>query len=409
MKKVFKQTNKLILGIICLVLASVTILAFGGISTIAYAQTSVLESKVAINMTAYDNYVLNERLLDLTISHIKQNMGEDLEIEKTKTLYDFDGNKYTLFELSPTGYIIYHIDSGKFIEYSAESISPYLNVSKNLYYGGAMQYYYSVKDSLQHTIKNDLSFSKSNISMLSLDSRKMVKALNGNIMESNIDYINGKSSNKNIANIKGEVEKKEKSISKTSSARIGMTSFFPNLDTASEIGYRDGGACGYIATNLVIGYNYFAYDYGLINNSSYVNFSNKTMNGSGLTDRLLVLNGENPSGGNFGGTTANTMFNIMGDYMDEINNYESWKCSWYLLSPNTKSTLDDGYPVALFGSLANPQASGNINHAVVAYDYGNYGLFNMYRKYRVHFGWANYASVWLESPVVGSNFFMKIN
>ncbi|MFA6866956.1 MAG: hypothetical protein WCR54_05515 [Clostridia bacterium] len=409
MDKMLKKTNKIILGIICFLLASVTILAFGGTSAIAYAQTKDLDSKFACNMTAYDNYVLNERLLDLTKSHIKQNMGEDFLIEKTKTLYDFDGNKYTLFELSPTGYIIYHIDSGKFVEYSAESVSPYLNVSKNLYYGGAMQYYYGVKDTLQHTIKKDINFSASNISMLALDSRKMVKALNVNILESNIDYINGKCSNINIANIEGEVEKKEKSLSKTTSARIGMTSFFPNLKTASQIGYRDGGACGYIATNLVIGYNYFAFDYGLISNSSYVNFSNKTMNGSGLTDRLLVLNGENPNGGNFGGTTSNTMYNVMKDYMDEINNYESWKCSWYLLSPNTKSTLDDGYPVALFGSFDNPQASGSINHAVVAYDYGNYGLFNMYRKYRVHFGWTDYASVWLESPVVGSNFFMKIS
>ncbi len=190
-----------------------------------------------------------------------------------------------------------------------------------------------------------------------------------------------------------------------------MTSFYPNLTTDTEIGYWEVngyGCCGYIAANLVIGYDYFAFDYGLISDSSYVDFTNKSMDGPGLTQRLIELDGEDPYGSSIGGTDALTIFNLMDDYFDEVYNTEPWTYSWYLTSTNIKPTLDDGYPVAVFGSLENPQSSGNINHAVVAYDYDNYGFLNMFRKYRVHFGWANYASVWLESPIIGSNFYMKI-
>ena len=68
-----------------------------------------------------------------------------------------------------------------------------------------------------------------------------------------------------------------------------MMDFFPKLTTARQIGYRDGNVCGYIASNLIIGYNYFAYDYGLIKDLSFVDRTNKTMNGPGLTNKLLEL------------------------------------------------------------------------------------------------------------------------
>jgi hypothetical protein len=134
------------------------------------------------------------------------------------------------------------------------------------------------------------------------------------------------------------------------------------------------------------------------------------MNGPGLTNRLLELAGEDPSGTNFSGTYSYDMFVVIGAYLNEVFNTEPWTYSWYFLNTNVKSTLDDGYPVVIFGSLKQPNgASGNINHAVVAYDYANYGFLNASRKYRVHYGWSGYASVWLESPTIGSNCFMKIS
>lgn len=239
----------------------------------------------------------------------------------------------------------------------------------------------------------------------------MTQALTENVLESNLSYINGESKNINSAVIRGEVEENAVIAPQTTTARISMTSFYPQLTTDTQIGYWEvgnSGVCGYIAANLIIGYNYFAFDYGLISNSSYVNFSNKTMNGPGLTKRLIELDGKDPDGSSIGGTDALAIFNIMDEYFAEVYNTEPWTYSWYLLGTNVKSTLDAGYPVAIFGNLNNPQGGSNINHAVVACDYANYGFLNMFRKYRVHFGWSGYASVWLESPVIGSDFYMRI-
>lgn len=127
-----------------------------------------------------------------------------------------------------------------------------------------------------------------------------------------------------------------------------------------------------------------------------------------VAKRLIELDGKDPDGSSIGGTDALAIFNIMDEYFAEVYNTEPWTYSWYLLGTNVKSTLDAGYPVAIFGNLNNPQGGSNINHAVVAYDYANYGFLNMFRKYRVHFGWSGYASVWLESPVIGSDFYMRI-
>ena len=47
-----------------------------------------------------------------------------LQISVIKKVKDFSGNKYTVIECEPNGYFIYHNESGKFIEYAIDSISP---------------------------------------------------------------------------------------------------------------------------------------------------------------------------------------------------------------------------------------------------------------------------------------------
>lgn len=390
------------------------IILLGAIYSIPMAGVAFAEAKsnrIVNEMEAFENKTMNQRLYTLTSNHIATNMNRNSSIATTKQLVDFAGNRYVLFELSPKGYIIYHIDSGKFVEYSEDSFSPYLGYSSNLCYGGGMQYYYLQEDKFFHTIKHDLSFPQSSVSELCSDSQNMSDNFCVHPSSENLNFINkGTPLRRGVEEIKGVAEKREQLQTRSTSPRISMTDFFPRLITTDEIGYRDNGCCGYIATNLIIGYNYFAYDYGLINNSSYVDFTNKTMNGTGLTDRLLTLAGQDPEADYIPGTYSYNMFVVLGSYFDEISNYRPWTLSWYFLSTNVKSTLDDGYPVVLFGSLPDPDGiSGNINHAVVAYDYANYGFLNLGTKYRVHFGWSGCASIWLESPTIGSNCFMKIS
>ncbi|MDR0220572.1 MAG: hypothetical protein LBI54_04095 [Lachnospiraceae bacterium] len=62
-------------------------------------------------------------------------------ISKIKRITDFAGNQYTLVECSPTGYMIFHIESGIFTEYSATAPSPYLGEEGNFYYLGLKGYY----------------------------------------------------------------------------------------------------------------------------------------------------------------------------------------------------------------------------------------------------------------------------
>ena len=159
----------------------------------------------------------------------------------------------------------------------------------------------------------------------------------------------------------------------------------------------------------MIAYNYFAFDSGLITNSSYINSTAKTLNGPGLTNKLLELNGQDTSASSFDGTTGTSLMNIVGNYLETVPNRHGWYYGWRILAIDATKTLDQGYPVALFGSLPQLTSSGNVNHAVVAYDYEKYGFLNLSTKYRVHYGWSGYSSVWLESPVIGTVMFMTIS
>lgn len=429
MKNILKN-KQLAIGSICIILITIIMAFFCSPLTVVFAENQKDNINIVSEMTTYNDLQKNQRLYDLTLNHIATNMNPNSSISNIKQLNDFDGNKYTLFELNPIGYAIYHKASGKYVEYAEDSYSPYLGYNSNLYYGGGMQYYKLQNGNLIHTLKSDLSIAENSISEMAADSRKMSNAFCYNPASNNLSYINDGVNIEGIDIINGAIAQKESSqtnatvqeeilqtraiaqeetLQTRATARIGMTTFFPALNTSTKMGYRNGGVCGYIATNLILGYNYFAFDYGLISNNTYINFTNKTMNGAGLTNRLLQLAGEDPNASSFSGTYSYDMFLVIGSYLSEVNNYQPWSYSWYFLKTNIKSTLDDGYPVVIFGSLVQPNgSSGQINHAVVAYDYANYGFLNASRKYRVHYGWSGYASVWLESPTIGSNCYMKI-
>ena len=401
MNKTITKRLSIALSIILLLFITFGICFAGNLGTTPVAAA---EQATVANMTAYSSFAENQRLYAMTEDHIDVNMGSDLTIDSIKSLQDFDGNQYTLFELDPIGYIIYYNDSGKYIEYSESSYSPYLNLTGNLYYGGAMQYYREDGDVLIHTLKSDTTIDKTNIPVLSSYSHEMALALTENPDTHNLSYIGGGETHYAAPVIDGVV-----STRAAVSANISMTSFFPNLRTSTQIGYRSGGVCGYIAGAMMIAYNYFAFDSGLITNSSYINSSAKTLNGPGLTNRLLELNGQDPDASSFDGTTGTSLMNIVGNYLDTVPNRHGWSYGWRILAIDATATLDQGYPVPLFGSLPQLTSSGNVNHAVVAYDYEKYGFLNLGTKYRVHYGWSGYSSVWLESPVIGTVMFMTIS
>lgn len=343
-----------------------------------------------------------QRLVILTEAYIEEGFGSSLSIDRIKTLRDFDGNAFILFELLPTGYLIYHENSGKYVECASESSSPYLNVQGELYYGGMMAYYYRDGDLLRHTLTEE-TVAASETGAFAEASRKTDAALVQTAETTNLAYLEGETNTVPAVFSQGNAYTSASAQSSVT-PRISMESFFENLDTDDKLGGRYGKICGYISSNLIIGYNYFAYDYGLISDPSYVDMENKTMNGPKLTNKLLEIAGKNSLAANPGGTGASDAYGYVGDYLNTVNNLRAWSYGWRLFDWEAHATIDAGHPAAIYGNLVDVEnPNEKINHAVVAYDY------NEKRQLIVHYGWPNYTRVLIDSGLIGTTFFMKLS
>ncbi len=355
--------------------------------------------KLISDITAYDSKDKNERLLTLTRARIERNMQDNIEIERIKELKDFADTTYTLFELAPTGYIIYHSESGQFIEYTSISSSPYLGFEGELYYGGMMQYYYRNGDELSHTLKEDTSIPLAEAGHYADACRQMNLSLKEDTEFENLSYIGGESTV--VPSRRIISEKTAMKASPNSNPLISMGAFFSRLTKKEQIGEREGNVCGYIATNLIIGYNYFAYDRGLIPDKSYVNEADISMNGPKLTNYLLTVAGKDPNKPPFSGTGANDAYGYTRDYMKTVSNQRSWEIGWRLFKIKAQESIAAGHPVGLYGNFEKPYNSEKINHAVVGYGYEN-------GHFVVHYGWANYPRVITAGGLIGTTFYMNV-
>lgn len=390
--------------IICVSLVlCLSILFLSGFFTIGIAKADVvieINFVTAQNMSAYDSISQNQNLLNLTDEHIQQNMDEGLIIGNVKNLIDFNDGKYTLFELNPIGYIIYHNESGKFIEYSSSAPSPYSDKDGILYYGGPMQYFKQQEDILVGTVDTESTILASEIDTLQESSEIMSTKLIMTQAEENVNYING-----TIEEIPSQAAQRQ--IAPRSSPSLSMASFFTNIRTSTEIGYRNGGVCGYVAAGMQLAYNRFAYDSGLVS-SSYLNMTTQKLNGAGLTNRLLEINGQDTSATTFPGTTAAGMQDCVAAYLNTVPNQKSWEIAWSDLAVSANSNIDNNHPVVLFGNFEDVQSGGRINHAIVAYGYQKYGLFWAFTRYRCHYGWSGYYDVSVESVLIGTSLYLKM-
>ncbi len=358
------------------------------------------EKKLISDITAYDSKDKNERLLTLTRAHIERNMQDNIEIERIKELKDFADTTYTLFELAPTGYIIYHSESGQFIEYTSISSSPYLGFEGELYYGGMMQYYYRNGDELSHTLKEDTSIPLAEAGHYADACRQMNLSLKEDTEFENLSYIGGESTV--VPSRRIFSEKTAMKAAYPNTPRISMEYFFLNLRTEYQIGYRDGEACGYIASNMIVGYNYFAYDYGLVPDYTYVNEYNFSMRGPKLTDYILTVAGKDPNKPPFSGTAANDAYGYMKDYLKTVSPFLTWQVSWSLFNINAQGSIEQGHPVGLYGNFIDPRDEvSKTNHAVVGYGYEN-------GHFVVHFGWDSRTRVITAGGLIGTTFCMKI-
>ncbi len=370
-------------------------------------------------MSAYETVSKNERLYDLTLELISDNSAEygDRKIEKVKSLKDFDGNDYTLFELAPTGYIIYSNHSGIFYEYSFSSISPYYGYEGDLYYGSMKAYYQKVGNEFVSTVFPDEILQRDGVDGL----REECKIVNERNTETkaayNLQYIEGDISLDKIRALNAAACAKQSATVMASNPqpKISMENFFKPLDLKSEFGYRDGGVCGYIAANMVLAYNDIAYENGLVPDQ-YIDRTAMTLNGETLTNKLLEYGGQDPTLTNY--TYPGTDANSMGDIVRAFIKGESeislpWNITTWWFAINANGAIDKNQPPILFGNYNPPSAKsagmnggarGAINHAVVAY--GRTSSF-WSTAYRVHYGWGSYSDVNLSYNAIGTTMILS--
>ena len=109
-------------------------------------------------------------------------------------------------------------------------------------------------------------------------------------------------------------------------------------------------------------------------------------------------------------TTSVHINSVSNQYLEEknISGIDHTNRIWgFFTSGTIKGILDDGYPVELFGSLADPPGydgeGKKSGHAVVAYQY----IEDSGTQYVCHYGWNGYSNVTIQGTL-GSIYAMEL-
>lgn len=324
--------KKLLISVFACGLVVLTLMGAGKVQVSAkvfeFDENSSKTLELSSNLTAMKNEVEKINLLNLVQSHIEFAMEGDGQrnINSIKELKDFVGSTYTLFELNPIGYIIYHNDSGIMFEYASKSKSPYLNYNENLYYGGMKNYFYKENDIYYNTLIENEIVSEKESSYLKENSSIIYNRNLDLPNQNNLDFVCGKT---DMAHVLSSWEDEGELVAYANvQPKISMESFFKPLTSSYDIGYTtvgNSGVCGYIAANLVLAYNALAYDTFLVFDK-YLDKTNRTLKGSALTRELIRQHGKDPDGDSIGGTTADSMGDCVRNYLKNVSGgTKSWK------------------------------------------------------------------------------------
>lgn len=301
---------------------------------------------------------------------VEATRGEkNLKINSIKTVCDFAGNIFTVIECEPTGYYIYHNESGIFTEYSTSAQSPYLDLSEDIFYGGPTYYYVKNGENYIHTVLGT-NIPVSKTTEMSDVCNKKVEQL----LEDNDRLI------VNAVNSRSLISKNDQVVQ--NSVRANEVHYVPNDNiirnmTGDNVGFYlpnpdSNGVCGYIAANMLLRY----WDArGAINLASKYTTSYAVKNAV-LSKELRRVGGLH----NYDdATTAIEISNVINHFAKE--NDIPAKSGWGIGNFNIWGEIDKGRPSIVFGDLYNVGF-----HAVLAYGYEKIGLaYNTF----ANFGWAD--------------------
>jgi len=252
-----KKTIKMLSVLMCVLVLTMSV------------SVSALESSredVSFGKEARMERVFLEQIAIMEANHLALHPEEaplSLDIAAIKEVSDFAGNTYTLVELSPKGYILFHNESGLFIEYSSRSESPYLNCDGELYYAGIKEYYHKEESDTfsassevvyRNAVTGDVLYEKDIAPYREL-SNEMQAAFVAEKNENVVSYIQNNT----------ELELDDTASSRTTTYN-GMT-VVKDYDFFSELyhcGYvpmegDNDGICGYIAANMLLAYRQYAF------------------------------------------------------------------------------------------------------------------------------------------------------
>lgn len=406
MNKLFKKrlTKTLLFTLIALVITNSSI----------FLLISDTKAETSQNLLGRE-YRLNS-LFDMEVEEIKGD--NDIQLSSVKPLKDFSGNKYTLIECEPTGYIIYHDASGIFVEYGAEATSPYIGMSGDLYYAGLKGYYSKENTSngieYVHTVISEIlteDEANGSIERCNEVDNRLFEAKNDNVLnyiengkeiitETSSDGINTEITyrNDNISFSKSDLSLSPQANMSTNSYNgswfqegyvdsdgyynIKNADFFYSYLSKTKMGYVDGGYCGYNAGTLLLGYHQYRYGGNFIGSSNYYWSTYPTeINIEQDATNYLISVGASEFG--LGAvTTPWDIYNVMKYVLDHKGLYGD--NDWYVDPVANNYTieyyLDRDCPVLWFGYIV-----GTGKHVVTLYGYKRVaGVLN---GYLCHFGW----------------------
>lgn len=203
---------------------------------------------------------LNQRISDIVDADSE--LSGEFEIAEVKIVHDFAGNMYYDIECVPTGYLIYHVASGNFAEYSLYSPSPYRGLAGELYYGGMTEYYYLENGIFSHTITGE-AFQENS---------EAVDAFYGSCSEAN-----------------QQMQQDEESVNLSAASAENVTwlvsgsNYISDLSEKSDFGYyydgKSAGNCGYVAAALLLLYYDCMASDNFISDAQYLNTEGNTYRG----------------------------------------------------------------------------------------------------------------------------------
>ena len=308
-------------------------------------------------------------------------------IASIKPVLDFAGNEYTVVECSPVGYIIFNNEAALILESSESSPSPYLGLSGPLYYAGPTHYYsYNpVDNTYSHSVLNK------EVSLNEIEARvevcrsAQIELLKQTDSELKAYLESGISASNNVSR-----------SSSTDNTYVGDNKdFFVDMDTAEEMSYwaTGNGACGYVASSIVLLYYHNFHDDNIIDTETYPlteNTNGDYFSGEDFTAYLYQTIGVNTLGYS-NSLNANKVATVMRTYLS--NDRDITVNTWYANMPSVStviSHLGQDRPVVYVDRWNDPSRSGGAttDHDIVVYGYNSSN-----NKLIAHFGWEGYTHI----------------